>query len=289
MPITLSALYRYPVKSCAGLSHEHCAITQGGLALDRHWVIVDQHNTFMTQRTYARMALIQPSLNTEHLTLDAPGMPALAIPWINENPAPAALPVRIWKADTLGFDEGNAAAQWLSKFLDTPCRLLRVHPDANRLASPLHVNAWIAKHSAWAADFPAQHTFAFADGFPLLVINQASLDELNRQLQDKGAAAVPMNRFRPNIVIDGLEPYEEDYLTGMRIGPLTFAFVKPCARCPIPNIDQATAAINDEPGLTLAAHRSFKAGMLFGVNAVVFGPDQAQLHVGDTVEPEFDI
>src|SRR5690606_25349154 len=101
-----------------------------------------------------------------------------------------------------------------------------------------HVNAWLARHKDLAPHFPAQHIFGFADGFPYLVANQASLDALNQRLQAKGLPPVPMNRFRPNIVIQGLPAYEEDYLAGMRVGDTTFAFVKRCARCPIPNIDQ---------------------------------------------------
>lgn len=292
MSITLSGLYSYPVKSCAGLAHRSSLISQAGLAFDRRWVIVDQSGRFMTQRKYPRMALIQPGLSPESLALNAPGMPAitLALARTAKNPAPATVAVRIWKADTIGQDEGDETAQWLSGFLDTPCRLLRVHPDAARIASPGHVSRWIDKNTEWAPDFPAQHVFGFADGFPFLIANQASLDELNQQLQAKGHTPVPMNRFRPNIVVQGLEPYEEDYLIGLRINGMTFAFVKNCARCPIPNIDQATALSAAEPGLTLAAHRSFADGVLFGVNAVVAGTrDNSLINIGDPVEAEYDL
>ncbi|GAB2904111.1 MOSC domain-containing protein [Paralcaligenes ginsengisoli] len=288
MSISVLSLHSYPVKSCAGLAHETAPITAAGMPFDRNWVIVDQHGIFMTQRSYARMALIQPGLDADCLSLSAPGMPAIAIALRSTDPAPTQVPVRIWSSDTLGYDEGDSPAQWLSQFLNLPCRLLRVHPQAARIASKKHVDAWLGKHKHWEPDFPARHQFAFADGFPFLVANQASLDELNQQLQEKGQAPVPMNRFRPNIVVQGLAPFEEDYLGGMRIGSLAFAFVKACARCPIPNIDQATALSAAEPGLTLAAHRSFEEGVLFGVNAVVAGPS-SQLSTGDYVEPEFDL
>lgn len=290
MSLTILSLHSYPVKSCAGLTHTEIDLTEAGLAFDREWVIVDRQGVFMTQRQYARMALIQPALANGILSLNAPGMPALAISPAPSTPAPPPVSVRIWGSDTLGLDEGDTVAQWLGQFLDTPCRLLRVHPLAQRIASPDHVNAWRRKHSDIAPAFPAQHQFGFADGFPFLVANQGSLDELNRQLLANGQPAVPMNRFRPNIVLQGLDAYEEDYLASMRIGAMTFAFVKRCARCPIPNIDQATAISAPEPGLTLAAHRRFPEGVLFGVNAVVAGAGAgSRLAIGDQVEPEFDL
>lgn len=291
MTVRILSLHSYPVKSCAGIDHTHVSVSRAGLSMDRHWVIVDGQGVFMTQRTYARMALIQPNLpEGSDLTLAAPGMPLFTLPKRATTTQSQAVPVRIWAADTVGQDEGDDAAQWLSKFLGLPCRLLRVHPSAHRPASMPHVQTWTDRNKAWATGFPTNHPFAFADGFPFLLASQGSLDELNRKLAAKGQSAVPMNRFRPNIVLDGLDPYEEDYLSGMRTGPMTFAFVKRCARCPIPNIDQATAVSAPEPGITLAEHRQFPEGVLFGVNAVVAGADAgATLSVGDIVEPEFDL
>lgn len=288
MPVTIHSLYSYPVKSCAGIEHTQASISAAGLPYDRNWVIVDGRGVFMTQRSCARMALIRPALDAGHLHLSAPGMPAMQVPLARSGPAPEAVPVKIWKSDTLGADEGEAVAQWLGRCLGQPCRLLRVHPRAARLASADYVGPWIHKHQDWAPDFPPDHQFAFADGYPFLVIGQASLDDLNHRLAERGQPAVPMNRFRPSIVVQGLEPYEEDYLAGMNVGALRFAFVKRCARCPIPNIDQDTAIAADEPGLTLIRYRSFDEGVLFGVNAVMAGT-AAQIRVGDAVEPEFDL
>lgn len=290
MSVRLLSLHSYPVKSCAGITHTESAITAQGLHRDRHWVIVDAQGMFMTQRQYARMALIQPRFEGPDLVLSAAGMPDITVPWRTADAAPPHVPVRIWKADTLGLDEGDMAAHWLTRFLQLPCRLLRVHPDARRIASPTHVNTWRERHADWAEGFPASHQFGFADSFPFLVANQGSLDELNRRLTAKGQPAVPMNRFRPNIVVQGLDAYEEDYLAGIRAGGLTFAFVKRCARCPIPNIDQATAIAAPEPGITLAEHRQFPEGVLFGVNAVVAGARQdATLRVGEPIEPHYDL
>ncbi|MBB5216563.1 MOSC domain-containing protein [Parapusillimonas granuli] len=290
MTATILSLHSYPVKSCAGIDHAHSPVSQGGLFRDRQWVVVDAQGIFMTQRGHARMALIRPSFSGDDLVLAAPGMPAHTVPWLTDTDDPAQVPVKIWRSDTLGFDEGDGAAEWLSRFLGTPCRLLRVHPLAMRIASPEHVHNWRLHNYDLVPEFPEKHHFGFADGFPFLVANQASLDELNRQLAAKGEPPVPMNRFRPNIVLQGLEPYEEDYLSAVRIGPMTLAFVKRCARCPIPNIDQATAQSRPEPGLTLAQHRRFEEGVLFGVNAVVAGAGPgARLAVGDEAALEYAI
>src|SRR3546814_3387941 len=158
----------------------------------------------MTQRQYARMALIQPGFQAGDLTLDAPGMPTLMVPWLTDTSDPAQVPVRIWQSDTLGFDEGDGPADWLTRFLGLPCRLLRVHPEAERVASLPHVEGWRRKHGDTAADFPLRHSFGFADGFPFLVTSQGSLDALNRRLHAKGPAPVQMNRFRPKLVLQGL-------------------------------------------------------------------------------------
>lgn len=290
MTVSILSLHSYPVKSCAGIDHDQAGISQSGLRLDRQWVIVDGKGLFMTQRGHARMALIQPGFQADDLVLRAPGLPAIIVPWLTHTSEPAQVPVRIWQSDTLGFDEGDEVANWLSGFLGLPCRLLRVHPEAERVASLQHVEGWRQKHGDAGAGFPLRHRFGFADGFPFLVANQGSLDELNRRLGAKGQAPVPMNRFRPNIVLQGLEAYEEDYLSGMRVGNMEFAFVKRCARCPIPNIDQSTGLSADEPGITLAQHRLFPEGVLFGVNAVVAGAGAgATLRVGEEAEPEFDI
>jgi uncharacterized protein YcbX len=289
MSVVISRLYTYPVKSCAGIAHTHSRITQAGLAFDRRWVMVDHRGIFMTQRTCARMALIRPSVAPDGLTLDAPGMPAITLLPTADNAVPVQIPVRIFDTDTIGSDEGDDVARWLSLFLHVRCRLLRMHSQAARIASPEYVDRWIGKNNVWEANFPTRHVFGFADAFPFLIINQASLDELNQQLQAKGHAAVPMNRFRPNIVLQGLPSYDEDYLRGMRINGMTFAFVKRCARCPIPNINQETAVSADEPNRTLIANRSFTDGVLFGVNAVVAHARDATLNVGDPVEIEYDL
>ncbi|WP_084386580.1 MOSC domain-containing protein [Castellaniella caeni] len=289
MRLTIHSLYSYPVKSCAGIRHDQIQVSGAGLEYDRHWVIVDAHGVFMTQRQHPRMVLIQPRPQADGLWLQAPGQDDCFAPVIGDDAAP--VPLSIFRSPTLGADQGDAAAQWLSQFLGVPCRLLHVHPQAHRLASLQHVTHWIQTHPDWPDTFlPVnRHAFAFADGFPFLVTNQHSLDELNGQLQADGHERVDMIRFRPNIVLQGLEPYDEDHLAGFRTQGLGFAFVKPCARCPIPNVDPLTGNTAAEPGRTLARHRQFEQGVLFGVNAIAALPEgEHWLRVGDAIEPEFD-
>jgi uncharacterized protein YcbX len=287
MTISILSLHSYPIKSCASIDHDVATATVAGLEWDRRWVMVDGAGQFMTQRQYPRMALIRPHIDAEYLRIELPEMSTVRIRLHPEQRA-MPVPVRIWRADTLGQDEGDAVAQSLSRFMGLACRLLRVHPDAKRAASPSHVQAWRTDNEAWAAQFPVRHDFGFADGFPFLFTSQASLDELNRCLTQKGQPHVPMDRFRPNIVLQGLEPYDEDYLRGIRLPELSFAFVKRCARCPMPNVDQATGVMHEEPGLALAKHRRFDDGVLFGVNAIA-SHDNVQLRIGQSVQAEFDL
>lgn len=290
MAATILSLHTYPVKACAGLNHTDIGLSQSGLHRDRQWVIVDGDGVFITQRTHPALALIRPGFSDNDLLLDAPGMPTITVPWLTDTSEPPPVHVRIWKTNTLGFDEGDTVAQWLSQFMKLDCRLLRVHPEAERIANVEDINAWRIEHTAIGHAFPAKHRFGFADGYPFLIASQDSLNELNGQLHAKGIEPVPMNRFRPSIVLSGMDAYEEDYAACMRIGPMTFAFIKRCKRCVVPNIDQTTAAVYEEPGLTLARYRQFAEGVLFGVNAVMAGASPgSRLHVGDTVELELNI
>ncbi|MFV0282887.1 MAG: MOSC domain-containing protein [Castellaniella sp.] len=289
MRLAIHRLYSYPVKSCAGTAHTRVRVTESGLAFDRHWVIVDAQGLFMTQRQHPRMVLIRPDTAEDGLWLRAPGQSDCFVPPPSAQ-APA-VPVAIWGTRTLGADQGDEVATWLSAFLGTSCRLLHLHPRANRLASLPHVTRWIQTHPDWPQSFlPVErHAFAFADGFPFLVANLHSLEELNGQLAAQDIPPVDMIRFRPNIVLQGLEPYDEDHLSGFRTGDAGFAFVKACARCPIPNVDPQTGDTAAEPGRTLARYRQFEQGVLFGMNAIVTLPDgETWLQVGDTIEPEYD-
>ena len=270
----LTALHVYPVKSCAGIAVNDALLVETGLDLDRAWMVVDEHGDMLTQRTLPRLALVQPSLKGGEMVLRAPGMLALHV---RLDTVEAATRVRVWDDIVKAYDMGALAAQWFSDFIGRaagPLRLVRFDPEQQRLADP-----------HWTGELQAET--AFADGFPLLVANSASLADLNQRLAARGVAAVTMQRFRPNLVLDGLQPYDEDHIDEIGIdttdGPVRLRLVKPCVRCTIPNVDPATAATGHEPGDTLASYRAdprVKGGITFGVTAVVAEGGGRTLRVG---------
>jgi len=286
MSPTLSSLYIYPIKSCAGTALRESGVGQAGLDGDRRWMLVDAAGRFMTQRQWPAMALVRPELDGDLLRVQASGMPVLEIPRAPA-PAAAAMQVQVWNDITDGVDQGDAAARWFSDVLGAECRLVGLHPQARRHASLDYVRAWTARHGALAPGLGERHLFGFADGFPLLVIGQSSLDDLNRRLGEGGHAPVGMERFRPNIVVAGLEPHDEDQIALLRAGEVAMPLVKPCARCAIPNIDPATGRSAEQPGRTLIAYRGTTAGVLFGQNGLVQAPPGSVLRVGDALEVEW--
>ncbi|MDE2567101.1 MAG: MOSC domain-containing protein, partial [Burkholderiales bacterium] len=215
-------------------------------------------------------------LRGDEMVLRAPGMLALHV---RLDTVEAPTRVRVWDDIVKAYDMGALAAQWFSDFLGRPLRLVRFDPDERRLSDP-----------AWTGLQPA--ATAFADGFALLVANAASLDELNARLAARGAAPVAMARFRPNLVLQGLAPYDEDHLAAIEIdtpeGPVRLRLVKPCVRCAIPNLDPDSAEAGPEPGATLAGYRAdprLQGGITFGVNAVVEQGLDCVLRPGQAVRP----
>jgi len=286
MSIVIRSLHIYPVKSCAGIDLSESALDERGLSHDRRWMVVDEDGMFLTQRALAAMALIRPALQARELVLEAPGMLPLSVP-LPTSTGPLRQ-VRVWRDEVPALDEGEEAAAWLSAFLGRPCRLVRMAGQARRLAGPDKVAAWQQRHGGMVPALPREHVHGFADGYPFLVAVQASLDDLNGKLAAAGAQPVPMNRFRPNIVLDGLQAYDEDHIAMLSCGDARFALVKPCTRCAIPDIDQLTARQGEEVGRVLAAYRSREAGIVFGQNAVVQAAPGAVLRVGDAVAAQWD-
>jgi uncharacterized protein YcbX len=286
MATIISSLHIYPIKSCGGIYLPAADISEAGLRYDRRWMVVAPDGGFLTQRAFPAMARITTSLKLGYLVVNAPGMLRLDIPLeVDEDDDSVRCSVTVWNDTVDAVDEGDLAASWFTEFLGTPCRLVKVHPEARRVASVAHVQAWREAHADEVPELGEHHYFGFADGFPILVANQTSLDDLNQRLVARGAEPVPMDRFRANIVIDGLEAFEEDYVTMLSIGNVRLALVKPCARCPIPNTDQITGEVHHEPGDTLATFRADpERGVLFGQNAVVQAPAGAIVRVGDEVE-----
>ncbi|HMQ71615.1 MAG TPA: MOSC N-terminal beta barrel domain-containing protein [Rubrivivax sp.] len=271
--VTLAGLGLHPVKSCAALAPREALVVETGLEFDRAWMVVDEHGEMLTQRRWPRMALVRPTMRRDDVVLRAPGMLALHL---SLDAVEAPTRVRVWDDVVKAYDMGDLAAQWFSDFLGLRCRLARFDPDDKRISD-----------RAWTGE--AEGQAAFADAFALLVISSASLAELNRRLAAGGLAPVGLERFRPNLVLDGLEAFEEDFVDEIVFdadgGPVRIRLVKPCVRCGIPNVDPATGEPGVEPGRTLAAFRADAAmggGITFGMNAIVLDGVERVLRVGQT-------
>ena len=271
----IARLFVHPVKSCAGTEVREALLTEAGLELDRAWMVVDAQGVFLTQRTLPRMALVRPEVAGNALVLRAPDMPQLRL---EVQAAQAAATVTVWKDTVPAWDAGDAAARWFSAFLGQPCRLVRFDPAHRRLSS-----------RDWTGGLEAPNRFS--DGFPVLVASEASLDDLNQRLQAAGHAAVGMERFRPNVVLGGVGAFDEDRVESIRIGTgagqeAQLQLVKPCARCPIPDIDPATAQSSPEVGDMLRRYRQDKrldGAITFGMNAIVRQGAGQVLRVGQPI------
>jgi uncharacterized protein len=270
----IAALHLHPVKSCGGVAVDEALVIETGLEFDRAWMLVDAAGEMLTQRDLPTLALVKPTLRHHDLILRAPGMLALHLAL---DRVEAATRARVWGDEVKAYDMGALAAQWFSDFCGTPLRLVRFDPEQRRLSD-----------RRWTGAIEAEN--AFSDGFPLLVANRASLADLNARLAARGAAPVGMERFRPNLVLEGLAAWEEDHVDLLSIdtpdGPLRLKLVKPCVRCTIPGVDPATGVQGTEPGDTLAGFRAdarVDGGITFGVNAIVLDGVEHTLRVGQAV------
>ena len=299
LSVGLSALNVYPVKSCAGVSVQESLLIETGLEFDRAWMVVDAQGLQVTQRELPRMALIQPTLKHTEVVLRAPGMLALHLAI---DAAEGPVRVKVWDDEVAAYDMGDLAAQWFSDFLGQPAtpprgddaegvsgsrfplRLVRFDPEHKRLSS-----------KKWTGDIAAEN--AFSDGFPILVISEASLADLNQRLASLGKEPVTMARFRPNLVLSGLDAHGEDHLDEIRIttpeGPVRLKLVKPCPRCPLPNVNPLTGEMGHEPGDTLSTYRAnalLDGAITFGMNAVIVEGIECGLRVGQagTASYRFD-
>lgn len=271
LQVRITSLNVYPIKSCAGVALNESLLVETGLEFDRAWMVVDEAGRFVTQRELPRMALIKPTLKQYDMVLRAPGMLALHM-GLDTVEAPCR--VTVWNDEVAAYDMGALAAQWFSDFLGQPLRLVRFDPKHKRLSN-----------RRWTGEIEAEN--AFSDGYPILVASQAGLDELNRRLAAAGHAEVTMERFRPNIVIDGVQAHGEDHLEDIAFytpqGAVRLKLVKPCPRCPIPDIDPATAERGHAIGDTLLAYRAdprVDGAITFGMNAVIVEGIERGLRVG---------
>lgn len=278
----IARLFIYPIKSCAGVELTEALLTETGFDLDRSWMVVEDGGMFVTQRDLPRMALIRPQIKGDEIILRAPGMLALHL---RVDVVEAVAQARIWNDVVTCYDMGDTAAQWFSDFLSPqradgapprPYRLVRFDPEQRRLSN-----------MKWTAGLEAQNQFS--DAFPLLVTSTASLDGLNRRLQVQGLEPVTMERFRPNIVLSDIDEHDEDRVEALHIstddGTVLLRPVKPCARCPIPNIDPHTATSTPDVGDMLQTYRVDPrvGGVTFGMNAITIEGQEQLLRVGQTV------
>ena len=278
---SISALNIYPVKSCAGIALRQATLGRAGLESggvgDREWMVVEAGSgQFITQREDPRMALITPSTVAGSLILHAPGMPALAVALDEFSLRSATLAVRVWNHACRAFDEGDGAATWLSDYLGRKLRLARFDPAHRRLSN----REWTQNAEAFNR---------FSDGYPILMISQASLADLNDRLLEAGREALPMNRFRPNIVLGDTGPFDEDRLLALSGADFSLKPVKPCPRCPIPSIDQANGTRGADPLDILAQYRDDpRLGVVFGQNTIVARGFGAVLAVGQSLDEEWN-
>jgi uncharacterized protein YcbX len=262
--VHVSELYLYPIKSLRGIPLERAQLDERGLQHDRRWMLVDANGVFISQREAHQLALVDVALSAHVLAISAPGMDVLRIPLHAEGPPTRT---RIWRDVVDAVPVSAEADAWFSMFLGSTCRLVYMPPATRRIVDRAYVEQ--------------ERIVGFADAFPLLIIGQGSLDELNVRLQHSGEQAVPMRRFRPNIVVAESPPFAEDGWQHIRIGDVDVDVVKPCARCVITTIDPETAAAGKEPLRTLSMFRKEGSKVLFGQNAVHRRP--GTIAVGDAI------
>jgi hypothetical protein len=261
--ITVSNLTYYPIKACRGFDVAESQVERMGLADDRRMMVVTPEGGFLTQREHPKLALITPTLKNDSVTLSAPNFDSLQFELRKSG---ASTLVDIWSSKGVkAIDQGDVPAKWLSDWLGASVRLVHVHERFKRKLNPDY------------AVSDEDHT-GFADGYPILVISEESLADLNSHL----GAPVPMNRFRPNLVVKGCEPFAEDIWKRIRIGGIEMVVVKPCPRCVVTTIDKETLEKNKEPLKTLNTYRKQKGGAMFGMNVIPLG--EGEIRVGMSVE-----
>jgi uncharacterized protein len=284
---TIQNLFVYPIKSCAAVAADEAILTETGLEFDRAWMVVNERGECVTQRDLPRMCLIQPTLKHFEMVLRAPGMLTLHIT-LNAVEQPCR--VIVWGHECAAYDMGDVAAQWFTDFLmqNRPAgtaanklRLVRFDPEHQRLSS-----------KKWTGDIDALNQFS--DDYPMLVLSQAALNELNARLAAQGYAPVTLQRFRPNIVLTGMQAHDEDRVNTLYIttetGSVELALVKPCPRCPVPNINPLTGVSSPEVNDTLQAYRQdarVEGAVTFGMNAVTRTGFEQMLCVGQKVGANF--
>jgi uncharacterized protein len=280
--VKVAGLFSYPVKGCRAVVHTSVQVLASGLAHDRSWMLVDPRPTprrFITQREHPALATI---------AVNATGDGSIELSQAGRKTTRVAMPtspqslckVKVWSSEVAALDAGDTAASWLAAAIGVSIghvRLVRFHPDEVRRCNPIY------------AGETGAHTL-FADGYPILVTSVASLADLNRRMGRDAANAVPMNRFRPNVVLSGLPAWDEDHIDEIEIGDVRLKLVKPCVRCEVTTTDQASGArVSDEPLNTLARFRNNPdlGGVTFGWNAIVLNTGRIEPGSEATVNYRF--
>ena len=276
--VSVTGLFSYPVKGGRAISHTNASVLTTGLSNDREWMVVDARSSparFITQRECPAMAILQVDVNSDGgLKLSTDERDALRVEPPTRN---SLIKVQVWNHETIALDAGDAAAKWLASKLGLsyPVRLVRFNRDMRRECNRVY-----------AGDSGA-HTY-FADGYPLLVTNTASLSDLNLRIGGGADGTLPMNRFRPNLVLDGLPAWDEDHIDTLKINEVVLKLAKPCVRCEVTTTDQTKGIRpSEEPLNTLARFRNNQqfGGVTFGWNAVVLMP--GNISTGDLVSAEY--
>lgn len=250
--VIVTQLYVYPVKSCAGVALESADVGARGIAHDREFLVVTPDGEFLTQREAPRLALVHPRLIDGGVHLAGPNMPPIQV----HADVGRRTQVRIWRDTVAADDQGEEVADWFSTLLGRACRLVHFPTDVIRRVDPRYAVS-------------PEDEVGFADGYPVLLLSEESVDDLNSRLDQ----ALPMNRFRPNIVVRGWDsPYGEDTWSDIAIGDVQLRLVKACARCTITTTDQSTGQRGAEPLATLAQYRRVPRGVLFGQNGIPLQP-----------------
>ena len=266
--VQITGLNIYPVKSCRGIALKQARLTETGFEHDREWLVITPEGRFLTQRERPQLAQVETAIADDRLVLRKPNGADLSLPLNLTGPERE---VTIWRDKAAAFDAGDEAAAWLTDHLGKPARLVRFDKRHKR-----------ASDAKWTEGLEALNQFS--DGYPWLLISQGSLDELNRRMQNP----LPMNRFRPNIVVDGLPPFGEDSVDEFVAGSVRLKVVKPCDRCVVTTTDQITGErTSDEPLRALKEFRFDKnlRGVLFGQNMILTGGVGNELKVGQ----QFDV
>ncbi len=256
----LSGLFIYPIKACAGLALPRAAVVERGLAADRRYMVADRNGRFVTQRELPRLCLVETALEGERLVISAPGIGSLSLPSALDKGERVRFQVWSSQGSALRHDDGS---RWFSELLGDEMQLVYMPDDERRAVNPARAR-------------PGD-VVSFADAYPLLLISEESLADLNARLDEP----LEMRRFRPNLVISGAEPYGEDRMTRLRVGSVSFRGVKRCDRCSVTTVDPETGVRGKEPLRTLAKYRLEDGKVWFGMNLI--HDHQGELRVGDEV------